>query len=429
MKRNILFVTIIFFILFILYMVLPHKYYHFYVILNNLNGINVGAPVYFNERRVGAVSNIRSIGAKQRVNLKARTSAHIPRNSLITISHQYLKPYSAYIKIESVYLKNGIISEQRFIKRNETIIGTTNEQPPALLVESQAIMPGYWSSLKEKPEIKKVRRVAYAPLSPTELLANAIMRNNEVLAQTANEFKNAASSIRQNTGRFGTGINRLLDNMNNLAEEQRRSLYTTTNNFAAISQDMKKTVDEIYKFSKIKPKIEVKVAASAGIPKAAKVAKAVLPTTFRGKREWKAPSIKDLITNIKPHLQYGLEYNSNVNALSNDVNLKLAKGYEKDYFIAGITRQSGGYKYNLQYSNRINDWSQRIGLIESKVGLGLDYNFNDNSKVSMDVKGLTVNPEIDVYGQYKLRNDYRVKFGIDNFYRNSHIVFGISKQY
>jgi len=418
-------------ILSVVWIAIPRHYYSFYVIFSNIAGLHQDSPVFYSNKKVGYVKGIENVGSKLRVKLAVRANVKIMRNALINIKTEFIKPYRAYVNITPIYIQNGYMESKRMIKPRDMIIGISPDNMSGVLMEAASIMPGLSDEMRNAQKLSKKVKPEYMVPSPTEILANAVMRNSELLQQTAKEFKNAAATIRENTGKMGKGINRLISNLNDRAVEDRRSIYTTTNNFAAISHELKKTVDAMHDYSKVKPRIEVKIPKVAGLPQPQQENNAAgaggVPA--RGKKEWQVPSVKDIISKVKPHLRYGLEYSNGSNAVTNNVDLKLASGYKSDYLIAGLQRENDGYKYNLQYAKRVNEWNQRIGLMESEVGLGLDYNFNDNSKLSLDVKGLTSEPQVDVAAQYKLKNDYRVKFGINNFYKDSKFVFGMSKQY
>lgn len=361
------------------------------------------------------------------------------------------------------------------VVRPELVFPEEEEEKEA---EAQALMSGEFNlgektigeiskmlgSLVSKIEATTAEGSGKIELSEETLDAvNKIVSNLQETTQGLSELAkltgDGASEDIKSYRKMSKELYKIAKNINSLTENQQERWDEANDNFIKVVKDLKTVTSNMKKLiAATQDNLEGQKEGFAGISSDLKKVIAQLRDTIKSMKDMTeqlakvAPGgttevvvkpdkskpagsgvqidILDKLAKVKPGLKYEVGYNQATNKFSAKGGVKITDE-DKNVFILGMDNIGDKNQLNLQGGKNWGQLTSRIGLIESKLGLGLDYEINDTSTVTVDVIDIVDQTKLDVYGTYSLYG-YDLVLGLKDFYLGTGKVgfnVGIRKEY
>jgi len=345
------------------------KGYHIQVLFKQVNGLKPAAFVRYAGVEVGSVKSVDADGLGASVKLRINPGIDIPSHALVTISSDGLMG-EKFINIlpgdiEDTYLLDGAVvqgMDERGMEYLMANAGTTLD------------------------ELQKLIK------SLNDVLGNEQVKNSMV---------ESAKNIKTMTDNF----NQMSIVMERMAVNNEQDLHTMVTNLSMMSQSAKSAADgmdkmirdfsqdgqtaeqmrqAIVNLSSTSRRIENMAANLEPVvadPQTAQDLKAILTSAKNVTAH--ADTMMSQVSNIKVEPGIDFLYSGGKDQWLTNFDLKVSTS-PNQFFLLGVDDIGGDDKTNLQLGSGNDMIAGRIGIIDSKVGLGLDSYINDKLKFSVD---------------------------------------------
>ena len=345
------------------------KGYHIQVLFKQVNGLKPAAFVRYAGVEVGSVKSVDADGLGASVKLRINPGIDIPSHALVTISSDGLMG-EKFINIlpgdiEDTYLLDG------------AVVQGVDERG------MEYLMANAGTTLDELQKLIK---------SLNDVLGNEQVKNSMV---------ESAKNIKTMTDNF----NQMSIVMERMAVNNEQDLHTMVTNLSMMSQSAKSAADgmdkmirdfsqdgqtaeqmrqAIVNLSSTSRRIENMAANLEPVvadPQTAQDLKAILTSAKNVTAH--ADTMMSQVSNIKVEPGIDFLYSGGKDQWLTNFDLKVSTS-PNQFFLLGVDDIGGDDKTNLQLGSGNDMIAGRIGIIDSKVGLGLDSYINDKLKFSVD---------------------------------------------
>lgn len=346
------------------------KGYPLHAVFTQVAGLKEGAFVRYAGVDVGRVHLVQINPYGVTVGMRIYDDVRIPAGSVFTIGSEGLMG-EKYITI----LPPGQATE-RSLQAGETVQGSDPQGLETVLASADTTMVemrqllGHFNDLFGDPEVKESVRSAL-------LRAKSMAQNiDELTASLARMATQNESDIRA----LVVNLQVMSEHLRSLASRVDAMMATVDNN-GQTAQDVR---DMLHNMKNASERIESIAASLDGVASDPETSRN-LKTTLRNARE--ASEKANRMLNRFDSLQVGggvdLLYNPEERKYRTDLDLRLETS-SRDFAVLGFSRLGEGTKTTLQLGKRNGATDVRAGLMDGKVGLGLDNHLSPDWTLSLD---------------------------------------------
>jgi phospholipid/cholesterol/gamma-HCH transport system substrate-binding protein len=345
------------------------KGYHIQVLFKQVNGLKPAAFVRYAGVEVGSVKSVDADGLGASVKLRINPGIDIPSHALVTISSDGLMG-EKFINIlpgdiEDTYLLDG------------AVVQGVDERG------MEYLMANAGTTLDELQKLIK---------SLNDVLGNEQVKNSMV---------ESAKNIKTMTDNF----NQMSIVMERMAVNNEQDLHTMVTNLSMMSQSAKSAADgmdkmirdfsqdgqtaeqmrqAIVNLSSTSRRIENMAANLEPVvadPQTAQDLKVILTSAKNVTAH--ADTMMSQVSNIKVEPGIDFLYSGGKDQWLTNFDLKVSTS-PNQFLLLGVDDIGGADQTNLQLGSGNDVLTGRVGIIDSKVGIGLDSYINDQWKFSID---------------------------------------------
>ena len=349
---------------------LTTKGYPIQAVFSQVGGLKDGAIVRYAGVDVGRVQSVEMTTTGVTVNLRIFDHVRIPRGSVFTIASEGLLG-EKYITI----LPPNKPSEHN-LHPGEVVVGAEAQGIDSVMASADKTMAemrtllAHFNDLVGDPAVKDSLKQAL-------LRSKAIAQNMEELtAALARMAVQNESDIRTMVGNLQV----MSENLRNLSARVDTMVATLDNN-GETARDMREMLHNMKNASARIESIATSLDGIASDPETSRNIKA----TLRNAREAseKANRMLGKFDSMKIGGDVDFFYNPEQRKYRTDIDFRLDTS-EKDFALLGFSNLGEGTKTTLQMGRRNGDLDFRAGLMDSKLGLGVDNHLSKNWIVSVD---------------------------------------------
>ncbi|BBB91548.1 MAG TPA: MlaD family protein [Methylomusa anaerophila] len=362
------------------------KGYPVYAVFSQVNGLKPGNLVRYAGVDVGKVQAVEILPNGVKAKLMLNPGVKVPSGAVFTIGADGLLG-EKFINISPPLETKG------FLSPNSEVTGQNTQGLDELMVagnqtlaEVQALVRSLNDVLSDEKVKAAWRETAFNAQEMTAnfnrmsaVLARLAETNEGQLNDMVSDLKSMSGSLRDVTAR--------LDQM-----------LASVDNNGQTANDLKMTIHNLQMTSN---RIEKMAAALEGVVTDPQTAKDV-KETLKNAREASAKANRMLTPGGAVKAETGVEvlYNSSQGRYQSNGDVRISFT-PNDFAVIGVNDIGENDKFNFQVGKGSSSWSQRLGVIDSKAGVGIDAALNSQIKISLDL----YDPN-DL--RFKLRTQYRL---------------------
>lgn len=345
------------------------KGYQIQAVFSQVNGLKQGNALRYAGVDIGLVKDIAVMPEGVTVTFTVNPGVKIPVGSIFRIGSDGIMG-EKHINISPPLQSTG------FLAPNDIVRGEDVKGFDQLIASSDKVLQEVHELVKSLNEIVGDDKVKGA-MKDTILNAKEITSNlNMLTAALANMAQN-------NQG----NINEIIANLSSMSATLQQvagrvdHMMASVDNNGQTAQDLRETIQNIKNTS---ARIEKMAAAFEGVvtdPETAKNIKDILKNA-RSASE-KADKMLTKVSSISAQGGVEMLYNNKTGKYSNAMDLKI-KTSPTDFAVIGVSGIGEGTKGNFQIGKGSEDFAGRVGIIDSKVGMGVDTTLGKNLKLSVD---------------------------------------------
>lgn len=431
---------------------LSERGYRFYVTFYSVNGLSTGASVSMAGVKIGKVENIEIRDDQVVVRCYVREKRHRIRNrNTFTIGTAGLMG-EKFIEIvptrdqSAPYVQNESVVEGTDPTRMEELFEQGNE----LLKKLQ----GLTASAKDivgDPELKQSTRAIFKNAETASKNVNKIIesvqdRTDRIVEHLENVLRKVDEEVdanRQSIRDIVTNMKDFSKRIGDISSENRESLKDIVDNVKNVSDRLDKMIDELNRDQKLTNDVKSTVESLRKASENAKeitreVKEIVTEKDIRGKIKTGlddahkiAQAVDKVFLNIKQtriDFKYLLRYNKEEDTFFSDLMVDIWPS-EKSFYRVGVEDIGGDPLFNLMVAR---DPQQRLikraGVISSKVGLGVDYQWAQDITYSLDVID-TRDPTVRFTSGYAIRPGLKFQLRVDDVTDKKDVNFAIEYKF
>lgn len=379
------------------------KGYQIQAVFSQVSGLKQGNALRYAGVDVGLIKEIAVLPEGVTVTFLVNPGVKIPVGSIFRIGSDGIMG-EKHINISPPLKSTG------FLMPNDIVRGEDVQGFDQLLASSDRVLEEVHQLVKSLNEILGDDKVKGA-MKATILNAKELTHNLNIMSAAL------ARMAENNEG----NINTMLGNLSSMATTLQNvagrvdQMMDSVDNNGQTAQDLRETIQNIKNTS---ARIERMAGAFEGVvtdPETAKNIKEILRNA-RSASE-KADKMLSKVGSI--HAQGGVEmlYNNTTGKYSNNIDLRIQTA-PRDFAIVGVNSIGDGSKGNLQIGKGSEEFAGRVGLIDSKVGMGVDAKLAKNLNFSIDAYDPN-DFRVKLRTQYKIAPDTFIVGQTDSVNRSS----------
>lgn len=362
------------------------KGYPVNVVFNEVNGLKPGNLVRYAGVDIGKVDEVRAEPDGAKVRLLIHHDVKIPDTALISIGADGLMG-EKYISI-SPGAETG-----NFLKAGDVVSGKDQQGLDRLLVTADSVLLDIQKLVQSLNKVFGDERVQNALIDSAvnikELTAN--------LNQMSMVMARMAINNEQDVKAMVTNLNLMSGSMMRAAARVDQMLANLDND-GQTATDLRLAIANLNATSKRIEHMAVSVESFVTDPETAENLKVTLRNA-RGVSE-KADRMMQQVSSMKAQTSAEILYSAGDEQYKANADVKLHTS-PNDFILIGVNDIGESNKTNLQIGSGSDKFTGRVGVINSKAGIGLDTKINQDFKMSVDA----YDPN-DV--RVKLRAEYEV---------------------
>jgi len=242
----------------------------------------------------------------------------------------------------------------------------------------------------------------------------AVSSLNQILGDknTQNSLKEIIGNLDQLTGALSKlaadnqdRLNETVINLNLISKsmlsmaERFDAMTASLDNKGQTAAEIKELIANLTSTSRSLDKMAAAMETVVADPKTAQDLKAIIGNTKEVSEKANAIVGK---TSLKTSVSLEMLYDFKDHKYNSGAFLKAGDASAKTFGIIGVSGIGDSNRFNLQYGRNTARWTERMGIIDGKIGLGADTGWGKDFKVSLDI----YDPN-DV--KYKMRLKYSIK--------------------
>ncbi|MDL2280608.1 MlaD family protein [Selenomonadales bacterium OttesenSCG-928-I06] len=360
------------------------KGYPVKAVFKQINGLIPGNAVNYAGVKIGKVKAIKIVPEGVEVELSIDKKVQIPKGASFTINSAGLMG-EQYVSIKPPASPGDTGS----IQPNEYVNGIDPQNLDELFSEAT-------SALKQMRGLIKSLEDVFGDEKVKGALRDSALNSKELTENLKNLTATLDGLAQNNESR----INELVVNLSLMAESL-RSVSQGIDNNGKTAADLVETVENIKIISQRVEKIAASLEDVTTDPETVDSLKA----TIKNAKDVSEKANKTLtqINAIKTSTELEFLYDATARDYVGNIYLKVMKDNSPSFAIIGVSDIGEDNNFNLQYGRGYPNWAQRIGVIESKFGVGLDYKVIDKLQLSFDL-----------YDPNDVKYKARAKFELDD---------------
>ena len=351
-------------------------------VFSHVNGLKEGNTVSYAGVYIGTVRSIGIMPDGIRVEMLIDKRIRIPRDSRFTIA------------------SSGILGEQYI-----------NVIPNIRSLEYDEYMSPNDTVRGEPPfGLDSLMQVSNEAMHEVRDVINSL---NEILSD-----KDVQASLKETI----ISIDKLTATLSEMAADNQQNINMTVNNLAVMSEDLRLVMrridrmtasfdnngrtagdmrDLIGNLNSVSMRLDNMAASLEGVvadPETVQDLKAII-----GNAREVSEKANEMVSKASITTDADLEmlYDFKESKYVGNVYLRVGNRSSQSFGIIGFSGIGGDNKFNLQYGRDVSRWTERMGIIDGKIGLGADVALREDLKLSLDL----YDPN-DV--KYKLRAKYQI---------------------
>jgi len=431
---------------------LSERGYRFDVSFYAVNGLSSGASVSLAGVKIGKVESIEIRDDQVYVHCYVREMRHRVRNrSTFTIGTAGLMG-EKFIEIvptrdqASPYVQNGSVVEGTDPTRMEELFEQGNE----LLKKLQSLTASA-KDIVGDPELKQSTRAIFKNAETASKNVNNIIesvkgRTDRIVEHLENVLRKVDEEVdanRQSIRDIVTNMKDFSKRIGDISSENKDSLKEIVDNVKNVSERLDKMIDELNRDQKLTQDVKSTVESLRKASDNAKeitreVKEIVTEKDIRGKIKTGlddahkiAQAVDKVFLNIKQtriDFKYLLRYNKEEDTFFSDLMVDIWPS-EKSFYRIGVEDIGGDPLFNLMVAR---DPQQRLikraGVISSKVGLGVDYQWAQDITYSLDVID-TRDPTVRFTSGYAIKPGLKFQLRVDDITDKKDVNFAIEYKF
>lgn len=345
------------------------KGYQIQAAFSQVNGLKQGNALRYAGVDVGLIKDITVVPEGVTVTFLVNPGVKIPVGSIFRIASDGIMG-EKHVNISPPSHSTG------FLMPNDTVRGEDVQGFDQLLASSDRVLAEVHQLVKSLNEILGDDKVKGA-MKATILNAKELTHNLNIMSAAL------ARMAENNEG----NINTMLSNLSSMAATLQNvagrvdQMMASVDNDGQTAQDLRETIQNIKNTS---ARIERMAGTFEGVvtdPETAKNIKEILRNA-RSASE-KADKMLTKVSSIQAQGGVDMLYNNTTGKYSNNIDLRI-QTTPRDFAIIGVNSIGDGSKGNLQIGKGSEEFAGRVGLIDSKVGVGVDAKVAKNLDLSLD---------------------------------------------
>jgi phospholipid/cholesterol/gamma-HCH transport system substrate-binding protein len=379
------------------------KGYQVQAVFDQVSGLKPGNILRYAGVDVGLIKEIVVLPDGVRVTFLVKPGVKIPVGSVFQIGSDGMVGE----KHVNISPPSKILG---FLAPNDIVRGEGAQGFDQLVVSSDQVMKEAQQLIKSLNEILGDDKVK-AAMKETIINAKELTSNLNIMsAALARMAQNNEGNMNDMIG----NLSNMAATLQNVAIRVDRMMAGVDNNGQTV-QDLRETIQNIKNTS---ARIEKMAAAMDGVitdPETAKNIKDILRNA-RSASE-KADKMLTKVGSIDAKGGVEMLYNNTTGKYSNNVDLRIQTA-PRDFAIVGINNIGDGSRGNFQIGKGNDQFAGRVGLIDSKVGMGIDTKISNNVKFSIDAYDPN-DFRVKLRTQYQVAPDTFIVGQADNVNRSS----------
>ena len=402
---------------FVIFRVFNENTYRIRIIFDNISGLKNGASVIMNGKKIGKVSEISFYRDKVKVGVLVARKYKIDVNSKFNIME--IREKDRIIEVIPVFTTG------KLLQSGSTVFGENPIVTKELLAESDIIPMGL--QVPEPLSDRKIEEEAEIMDEPDKdniMLVNLLRDISDSLERIFAGNENAATQNYKSIEKMMDGLKGMINVLANSMSSSRENMEEITENVKKVSDNLAGLIDKIPQDTKTKEYASI----SGSLKELSSILKKGVPQAA-GRDSAEMGRLVEKLKTIKTQLDYQIYYNQKDKQMSNLVNITVASDNKKFMKMGVRDLGTGRQTYDLQVGNSFDRLSPRAGIFSSKAGVGFDYKVSDDVKFSFDLVDILDNTRMDIYGKYKLLDNYDMLFNIEDFYKKGRFKVGIERKF
>lgn len=345
------------------------KGYQIQATFGQVNGLKQGNALRYAGVDVGLIKNIAVLPEGVTVTFLVNPGVKIPVGSIFRIGSDGIMG-EKHVNI-SPPQKSTV-----FLLPNDIVKGEDVQGLDELIASSDRVLVEVRDLVKSLNQIfgdDQVKGAMKETIMNAKELTNNLNIMSGALARMAQNNEGNINEIVQN-------MSNMMITLNNVAGRVDRMMASVDNN-GQTAQDLRETIQNIKNTS---VRIEKMAAAFEGVvtdPETSKNIKDILRNA-RSASE-KADKMLTKVGSISAQGGVDMLYNNTTGKYSNNLDLKINTS-PQDFAIIGVSHIGDGSKGNFQIGKGSEHFAGRVGVMESKVGVGIDTKLAKNFTMSVD---------------------------------------------
>ncbi|HOY67995.1 MAG TPA: MlaD family protein [Candidatus Ozemobacteraceae bacterium] len=431
---------------------LTERGYRFIVTFYSVNGLNSGASVSMAGVKIGKVEKIEIRDDQVYVHCYIRELRYRIRNrNTFTIGTAGLMG-EKYVEIvptrdqTSPYVENANVVEGTDPTRMEELFDQGNE----LLKKLQSLAASAKDVVGD-PELKQSTRAIFKNAETASKNVNNIIesvkgRTDKIVEHLENVLRKVDEEVDANRQSIRDIVENMKDfskRIGEISSENRESLKEIVENIRNVSDRLDDMIAELNKDKKLTEDVKSTVDSLRKASDNAKeitreVKEIVIDKDIRGKIKTGlddahklAQAVDKVFLNIKQtkiDFKYLLRYNKEEDVFFSDIMVDIWPS-EKSFYRVGVEDIGGDPLFNLMVAR---DPQQRLikraGVISSKVGVGVDYQWAQDITYSLDVID-TRDPTVRFTSGYAIRPGLKFQLRVDDISDEKDVNFAIEYKF
>ena len=362
------------------------KGYPVHAMFGQVSGLKSGNIVRYAGVEVGKVADVRVLPDGVAADIMLNPGVKVPIGSQFTIGSDGLLG-EKFINIVPPHNVQG------FLAPNDKVYGENPQGMDELMVSANQVLAEVKTLVQALNDVigdEKVRAALKATVLNTRDITDNLNRLTATLAMMVDESHGDVTSM----------VSNLKDMSVSLKDTATRvdTMLTDVDNNGQTAKDLRETIAAIRQTSN---RVEKMAAALEGVitdPETSNNLKETLRNTRDASA--KANQMLDKVSNIKTEASVEALYDSDNRKYQSNANITINTS-PSDFAVIGVTDIGEDNKVNFQLGKSGPAISQRVGIIDNKVGVGMDAKLGKELRMSLDA----YDPN-DV--RVKLRTQYQV---------------------
>ena len=438
-----------------------NKRYNITVKFTHVDGLLAGAKVTFAGVKVGKVEHIDIKSGLVYVRLSVSDKLRLPKCTRFTIDTAGLMG-EKYLGMDIAECDTG--KEDEYFNDGDEAKGIEPLRLSQLFGEGEKIMQKVSKSIESVNKVLGDDKVidssrnmiinAYeVTLSVKNFMASledridGIQDNMEEMLRDFGDVGEALVGIIEDNK---TNITELIQNYRDAGDEFNQLISENKKNVSELISNMSKTTsnlnqligrieDEGRTADKIKEMLENFRKTSKNVEEASSSVRDILTdqtleSELKGSLKSvasvarKADSLLSTFKGGAMKLLYTMRMDKNNKKTHNDMAVKISTSGDKSFLI-GVRNIGDGNHLDAQFSqNGKGPLTKRMGIIKSKVGFGIDYQWKKNVLYSVDIID-THDTQVETTSIYKLKNNISLQSKVENALKKKERNYNVGIQY